>query len=420
MDEEVINDLYNRAVSKGYKKDRNAFVDLLHTDSEVFNDMYSYVQSKGYKKSTKDFEYLVGVKKKESTVSPSKGGTSVLPKTKADAIAESKSLGTPTGEYTYSPESFDKEVPLAPQSRANKPIVPQPTVKPKEEFVYYEPDIYSEEVLAPKSRANKPKAEIEGKPTISNDEFNRRISTITPELTSKEEEFTVPQLNYQFKDFGFTFEETGLGDAVSVTAPNGKKTIISLGKTADRDLQKFLKDNANQYDKLSKSITNQENYNKTFTDQKEIESSFVKIQQDQNDFTQSVQELYKIPKDSEEYKVKLAELQKKQTQIEGSKKDLNKSVGKYVAMKSTQGETSEYLYNQLLEGLTGAASGTAGLMIDAFAPSNMTDAEKKAAKKWIQPILRESLDFAKSESVTKEYAANVGFIEGAVGGLVIS
>ena len=420
MDEEVINDLYNRAVSKGYKKDRNAFVDLLHTDSEVFNDMYSYVQSKGYKKSTKDFEYLVGVKKKESTVSPSKGGTSVLPKTKADAIAESKSLGTPTGEYTYSPESFDKEVPLAPQSRANKPIVPQPTVKPKEEFVYYEPDIYSEEVLAPKSRANKPKAEIEGKPTISNDEFNRRISTITPELTSKEEEFTVPQLNYQFKDFGFTFEETGLGDAVSVTAPNGKKTIISLGKTADRDLQKFLKDNANQYDKLSKSITNQENYNKTFTDQKEIESSFVKIQQDQNDFTQSVQELYKIPKDSEEYKVKLAELQKKQTQIEGSKKDLNKSVGKYVAMKSTQGETSEYLYNQLLEGLTGAASGTAGLMIDAFAPSNMTDAEKKAAKKWIQPILRESLDFAKSESVTKEYAANVGFIEGAVGGLVKS
>jgi hypothetical protein len=366
-----------------------------------------------------EFESKV-VKKKESTVSPSKVGTSVLPKTKADAIAESKSLGTPTGEYTYAPEAFDKEVPLAPQSRANKPIAPQPTVKPKEEFVYYEPDIYSEEVLAPKSRANKPKIEVESKPTISNDEFNKRISTITPDLVRKEEEFTVPQLNYQFKDFGFTFEETGLGDAVSVTAPNGKKTTISLGKTADRDLQKFLKENANQYDKLSKSISNQENYNKTFTDQKEIESSFVKIQQDQNDFTQSVQELYKIPKDTEEYKVKLAELQKKQTQIESSKKALNKSVGKYVAMKSTQGETSEYLYNQLLEGLTGAASGTAGLMIDAFAPSNMTDAEKKAAKKWIQPILRESLDFAKSESVTKEYAANVGFIEGAVGGLVKS
>lgn len=422
MDEEALQVAHKLALSQGYDGDINKFKSLLSTNEEALNTSYKLAISEGYDGDINKYKNLlgVGVKKKEDTVSPSKGGTSVLPKTKADAIAESKSLGTPTGEYTYAPEAFDKEVPLAPQSRANKPIVPKPIFKPKEEFFYYEPDIYSEEVLAPKSRANKPKVEVESKPTISNDEFNKRIATITPELTSKEEEFTVPQLNYQFKDFGFTFEETGLGDAVSVTAPNGKKTTISLGKTADRDLQKFLKDNANQYDKLSKSISNQENYNRTFADQKEIESSFVKIQQEQNDFTQSVQELYKIPKDTEEYKVKLAELQKKQTQIEGSKKDLNKSVGKYVAMKSTQGETSEYLYNQLLEGLTSAASGTAGLMIDAFAPSNMTDAEKKAAKKWLQPILRESLDFAKSESTTKEYAANVGFIEGAVGGLVKS
>ena len=51
MDEQVIDDLYNRAVSKGYTKSRGEFVQLLHSDNEVFNDMYSYVKEKGYQKT---------------------------------------------------------------------------------------------------------------------------------------------------------------------------------------------------------------------------------------------------------------------------------------------------------------------------------------------------------------------------------
>jgi hypothetical protein len=60
MDEQVINDLYNQAKSKGYLKSRNEFINLLHTDSEVFNDMYSYVKSKGYQKDVNSFSSLVG------------------------------------------------------------------------------------------------------------------------------------------------------------------------------------------------------------------------------------------------------------------------------------------------------------------------------------------------------------------------
>lgn len=370
-----------------------------------------------------------GVKKKESTVSPSKVGTSVLPKTKADAIAESKSLGTPTGEYTYAPEAFSgNEVKNAPISKANKPTVPQPTIKPKEEYVYYEPDIYADEGITPKSLANKPILEDPSPANITKEDFDTRLTKVTSGLVGKEEEFVVPELNYQFKNHGFTFEETGmLGDAMTVTAPNGKTTTINLEPALGRwkkleadKLKKFLKENSLQYDKLSKVIANKDNYNKTFLEKKEIEESFAKISQDQYNFTQSVNELYTLPKDTEEYSIKLAELNKKQAQIESNKKDLNKSVGQYITMKSQQGETSEYLWNQLTEGFTGAGSGIMGLAIDAFAPSNMTDAEKKAAKKWIQPKIRESLDFIRSENTTKEYAANVGFIEGALGGLVKS
>jgi hypothetical protein len=85
MDEQVIDDLYNRAVSQGYKKSRQEFVGLLHSDNDVMNDMYSYVQSKGYKKGVDDFKSLVGAtapiaqelkKKDDTTALPSGLGSS--------------------------------------------------------------------------------------------------------------------------------------------------------------------------------------------------------------------------------------------------------------------------------------------------------------------------------------------------------
>lgn len=60
MDEQVIDDLYNRAKGEGYSKSRNEFITLLHNDSEVFNDMYSYVKSQGYQKDVNAFSALVG------------------------------------------------------------------------------------------------------------------------------------------------------------------------------------------------------------------------------------------------------------------------------------------------------------------------------------------------------------------------
>ena len=64
MDLEVIQDLFNRAVSQGYTKTIDEFSNLLITDTEVLQDNYNYVQSKGYNKSIEDFQNLVGVKKK--------------------------------------------------------------------------------------------------------------------------------------------------------------------------------------------------------------------------------------------------------------------------------------------------------------------------------------------------------------------
>jgi predicted GNAT family acetyltransferase len=67
MDEEVINDLFLRAKSKGYLKGIEDFKLLLSNDDEVFNDNFKYVQSKGYKKSIEEFSILVDAKKKGDT-----------------------------------------------------------------------------------------------------------------------------------------------------------------------------------------------------------------------------------------------------------------------------------------------------------------------------------------------------------------
>ena len=63
-----------------------------------------------------------------------------------------------------------------------------------------------------------------------------QVEGVTPELMSKEEEFVVPQLNYKFGPLGFKFEESGMTNNVTVTAPNGKKKDIPIPTNLYQDL----------------------------------------------------------------------------------------------------------------------------------------------------------------------------------------
>ena len=72
MNDEVIDDLYNRAKGLGYGKEREDFLSLLATNTQVFDDNFDYVQKQGYKKDKDAFAELIGVKKKdEAPLTPS-------------------------------------------------------------------------------------------------------------------------------------------------------------------------------------------------------------------------------------------------------------------------------------------------------------------------------------------------------------
>ena len=130
MSGEVIDDLYSRAVSKGYKKTKEEFINLIHTNNDVLNDMYGYVKGKGYGKSIDDFSILVGkesgggeVKKKETTVV---GGT---PTAQKNVAMESASAGTSSVSPStdqQAPTFNNGQGPLAPTQPIKKVITPAP------------------------------------------------------------------------------------------------------------------------------------------------------------------------------------------------------------------------------------------------------------------------------------------------------
>ena len=82
------------------------------------------------------------------------------------------------------------------------------------------------------------------------DSFEDSLTEVNEELIDYEEEFVVPKMNYLFGKYGFTFEETGAGDAMKVTSPNGSTeeidldTFLELGDKAQAEkLQSFLRQN---------------------------------------------------------------------------------------------------------------------------------------------------------------------------------
>ena len=115
MDQEVLQDLYDRAKSKGYSKSIEEFQQLISSDNEVLNDNFEYVKSKGYAKDISDFSVLVGFGEKKNSNSTSE-----------EVVTES------TTETEASPSSLD--------SSSTIPSIEIPPVEQEEEIEISIPD----------------------------------------------------------------------------------------------------------------------------------------------------------------------------------------------------------------------------------------------------------------------------------------
>ena len=112
MDEQVLQDLYARAQSLGYKKGIEDFRTLIQTDTSVQNDNFAYVQSKGYKKTKEDFFGLLGMNQ----------STSTIPLKKKESAQSTESLSDDGSLVQSLPEATKKTL-------SKVGIEPQPTPK---------------------------------------------------------------------------------------------------------------------------------------------------------------------------------------------------------------------------------------------------------------------------------------------------
>ena len=71
MNEEALKDAYNLFSNTGYNGDQNEFYTLLSENSEAFADSYGLFKGSGYDGSEDDYKELLGLKKKDVSVSPS-------------------------------------------------------------------------------------------------------------------------------------------------------------------------------------------------------------------------------------------------------------------------------------------------------------------------------------------------------------
>jgi hypothetical protein len=410
MDEEVINDLYSRAKSKGYQKNREEFIKLLHNDSEVMNDMYSYVKAKGYKKDINSFSSLVGKgeakpeaapaqKKKFALDLSSEPGSSVSP----------KSTNPQNVMLTLDQNGLEKAMAKrqsVPTDMSGKPIF-NPEKASKANKVVQELDKRNQETTAEKKKYGDIfDKQLNIKPNVADNKYlNERLSSINTNLMNNTEDNVVEEMKYQFGDLGFKFETTGaLGDYMTVKAPNGKSKEVSLDNLLDskstkqaEELKKFIKDNTpakglfvlektmKEQDRKFNSEAQVDDYVKVIANEatslnakqkqflakkSELEKQYANLSntpdnlRNTQEFINKVKELdnKKIALDSE-----MKSILQEEDKIKQKGKKLDTAVAKYSITKAKQGSWGGGIWNAILEGSDAINAGSSDLTIDFLA-----------------------------------------------------
>ncbi len=406
MDQEVIDDLYQRATSMGYKKTKDDFVNLLHTDKEVLDDNYTYVKTKGYNKSPEDFSVLVGiggepVKKKEEPVPQA-------PKQTMGNVFN-RPLGAPFGSAAEEQLPSTTDTGSASVNSLSESKLPEPPslIKPEET-----PAISSTAVNQPTNFSTQaikyvnPVEVGKEKPIVELPAaIKQNVEAITPDFMKQSNDFAIPELNYRFGDLHFTFMP-GKTHSVDVYAPNGNHIGIRLNNQATtrerqieeaKKLQDFITANSPNIKGLTDIEKRYESEAKKFSSQKEIDAAINTSSAEadilNNDIKgyvakkealqKSINELGQVPqalRGTPEYKAKHDELIKSEQELSqlqfklASTQDslyqkrisLSKAVGSYVEMKSQQGSWGgALLRNWGLEAEGNVVSGLTNTMIDA-------------------------------------------------------
>jgi len=147
---------------------------------------------------------------------------------------ESKIGGTAIGSTTQVQKKKDGSVestPISPQKKQPLPKLPEMGIGGFEQEI--KPTTIEKPSQQEIKQAFKPIPKE--KTQQAEYEFARRQNIINDDFLKQKEEQVVPQLNRAFGEYNFQFEETGFGNQVLATAPNGSQIKIKANSWTDKE-----------------------------------------------------------------------------------------------------------------------------------------------------------------------------------------
>tara|TARA_R110002020_G_scaffold83781_2_gene208093 strand:- start:11420 stop:20071 length:8652 start_codon:yes stop_codon:yes gene_type:complete len=394
MNEEILKNIWEAlSEEEATNSDFDTWMSNFSGSEEIQSNVHEYLIEKGYTES--DFETWstnVGLKKKDE--SQPTGEEEVMEsdtEVVEEPILSESSLPEETNIETEQESQFSSDIP----DPSTQPDVDQNLDEVSE-------TITEEVQYDPMERGS------DGSVTYSADAtpFQRSLAYITGDLIEREEEEVVAKMKYHFTDYGFDFEETGIGDSMIVTADNGKVLEVDLDpfmglrseKTSNK-LKEFLEKNKVVTPEMDLIIEDYDQSRKKYFSAEAMQSDIQDIHKqavslskrykqflsNSNDNQAQIDALSELPQltplQAEQYneliknkssladqKISLQREFKKYTSYENQ---LNAAVGDYTAMKEGTGNKAGTLIkgvwnNFITGGITKPLASLVGLGYDTW------------------------------------------------------
>ena len=265
MNEEAFIDAYNMFLQGGYRGSRDEFRTLIESNPDAMNDSFEIFKSGGYNGSIQDYQVLIGVapgevKKKDKPVLDSAGeaglsGLSDTERQDTQQISLQPQVEVAQDNTQVAQKKFIDPLAAIEQQEQRDAFEAQREINmqafKKEEQAQIEADVEEREK--------------QSQALLQDVEFSTSLNNIDASLIDMEEESVVPFMMDNFQKYGFTFEETGIGDSMTVTTADGKETITIdldpfLSKTEVLESKK-LKDFITQFAVEADELTPEESLN---------------------------------------------------------------------------------------------------------------------------------------------------------------
>jgi len=226
MNEQAIIDSFGLFQQEGYNGTIDDFKMLMANNTNALDDMFGLFVSQGYRQSKDDYSVLIGakppktVKKKDITESDSEVGLLEqfknkfnLQDTEADVREQPP---VQVQDNTLISEVKPPDVIAQVEARESKEAFDTQRAIDMEDF-------QKQEKLDQEAALEQLK--INQSLLTQGEQFQNDLSIINANLIDQEEEEVVPKLRDKFQKYGFTFEESGLGDSMVVSNFDNTQTV---------------------------------------------------------------------------------------------------------------------------------------------------------------------------------------------------